>query len=106
MSQPINVLPEDLFRVSGMLSGSQLVATGSVTSAAGAAIPVPAGADPVSGAAAASFARYVPVFLQAAADGLVKLEQAAQTLVPIAETYIATDEDSGAEVSAQAATFV
>jgi PE family len=106
MSQPLNVLPEDLIRVSGMLSDSQCAATGSVTSVAGTAVPVPAGADPVSGAAAASFTQYVPVFLQAAADGLVKLEEAAQRLVPIAVTYSATDADNGAKVSAQGVEFV
>jgi PE family len=106
MSQPLNVLPEELIRVSGLLSVSQSAATGSVTGAAGTAVPVPAGADPVSGAAAVSFAQYVPVFLHAAADGLVKLEEAAQRLVPIAEDYTATDADNGAKVSAQGAEFV
>jgi hypothetical protein len=98
MSRSLEVLPEELVRVSGALDERFSTATEKVTNALGVLVPVPAGADSVSIEAAAAVQRIAPEVQQVLADALVKVADAARALVPIAQNYIATDAAGAASV--------
>lgn len=106
MPQSLEVSPEHLFNARARLSGEQSTASGSIGSASLFIAPVSAAADPVSLAAAASFASKAQVLMSALTDGLAKFQAGADLLSPIASQYQNTDTDGGSGIAANQADVV